>query len=79
MNGDPVVLRTYPNEIAAELARVILESEGIVSLVASQDAAGLLRYTQGVQLIVRRDDAKAAHQILASRDADELPEDDAFG
>ena len=68
MNGDPVVVRTYPNEIAAELARAILESEGIVALVSSHDAAGLLRYVHGVQLIVRRDELEAAREILERRE-----------
>jgi hypothetical protein len=70
MNGDPVVVRTYPNEVAAELARAILESEGIVALVSSHDAAGLLRYVHGVQLIVRRDELEAARAILERREAE---------
>ncbi len=64
MSADPVVVRTYPNEIAADLARIALETEGITALVQSQDAAGLLRYVQGVELIVRRDELEQARRIL---------------
>ena len=64
MSADPVVVRTYPSEIAADLARIALESEGITALVQSQDAAGLLRYVQGVELIVRRDELDQARRIL---------------
>jgi hypothetical protein len=68
MSGEPVVLRTFANETEAELARAILESEGIPSLVHSAGAAGMLLFVQGVQLVVRREDAEAAHEALARQD-----------
>jgi hypothetical protein len=69
MSADPVVVRTYPSEIAADLARIALEAEGITALVQSQDAAGLLRYVQGVELIVRRDELELARRILDEIDS----------
>ena len=45
-----------------------LDAEGIASFVASNDAAGILRYVQGVQLVVRSDELEAAREILAALD-----------
>jgi hypothetical protein len=74
MDAEPVVLRTYPTEIAAELARAALEAHGVAALVQRSDAAGLLRYGQGVQLVVRRDEVALATEILdAAEVADEGP------
>jgi hypothetical protein len=67
MDTDPVVVGTYPTEIAAELARVTLDAEGIPALVQTADAAGLLRFVQGVQLVVRRADLEAARSILEAQ------------
>ena len=69
MSSDPVVLRSYPSEIEADLARVVLAAEGIAAVVASHDATGLLRYVQGVQLLVRTDELEAAHEVLRTMDA----------
>ncbi len=69
MSADPVVVRTYPTEIAADLARMALDAEGITALVQSQDAAGLLR-GQGVELIVRRDELDLALRILDEIDSE---------
>ena len=60
----PIILRTYPTEVAAELARATLEANGVAALVRSADAAGLLRYVQGVELLVRAEDAELAIELL---------------
>jgi hypothetical protein len=75
MNGEPTVARIYPTEMEAELGRVALDAEGIASFVATNDAAGMLRYVQGVQLVVRSDELEAAREILAALDA-QAPEPD---
>jgi len=74
MSDDPIVLRTYATEVAAELARATLEANGVSALVRSADAAGLLRYVQGVELLVRAEDAELALELL---DGDEDEDDDA--
>jgi hypothetical protein len=82
--NSPIVLRTYPTEIAAELARATLEANGVAALVRSADAAGLLRYVQGVDLLVRAEDAELANELLDGVDGvdgvddedDEHDEDD---
>lgn len=71
MSGEPVVLRTYGTEMEAELARVVLDAEGIAAIVQSQNAAGMLLYVQGVQLLVRRDDAEAADAILRASEEED--------
>lgn len=68
MNGEPAVARIYSTEIEAELGRMALDAEGIASFVASNDAAGILRYVQGVQLVVRSDELETAREILAALD-----------
>jgi Putative prokaryotic signal transducing protein len=68
MDPHPVVVRTYPTEIAAEIARAALNAHGIPALVQTSDAAGLLRATQGVQLVVRRDDLRLAREVLDAAD-----------
>ena len=73
----PVVVRTYPTEVAAELARATLEANGVAALVRSADAAGLLRYVQGVELLVRAEDAELALELLDGDDeADDEADDD---
>ena len=37
---DAIVLETFPNRIAAELAAGLLESEGVEAMVAADDASG---------------------------------------
>ena len=57
-------MRTYRTEVEAEIARAALNVHGIAALVQRQDAAGLLRAVQGVQLIVRREDLEVAREVL---------------
>jgi hypothetical protein len=57
-------VRTYRTEFEAEIARAALNAHGIAALVQRQDAAGLLRAVQGVQLIVRREDLEVAREVL---------------
>ncbi len=64
MRVEPVVVRTFRTEVEAEIARAALNAHGIAALVQRQDAAGLLRAVQGVQLVVRREDLEAAREVL---------------
>jgi hypothetical protein len=68
VSGHPAVVRTYPNDVSAEMARIALESRGILAFVQSQTAAGLFRAANGVQVVVRRDHLQAARQILDALD-----------
>lgn len=71
MPSDLVVIRTFPNEPAALLARAVLEAHGIPSFVSSDDAGRMepqLQFVRGVRLTVRIADAIRA---AAALDAEE--------
>ena len=61
-----VPVTTFANRIEADVARGVLESQGIRSAIAADEYAGVLLLTSGgVQLLVMEDDAKMAAKILA--------------
>ena len=66
MEFDAVVVRSYLTEIEAELALATLRAHGIPGLVQINDAAGLLRNLQGVQVVVRSEDLDLARELLDS-------------
>jgi hypothetical protein len=64
---DEVVVRTYSNEIEADLAASWLKAEGIAYEVISDDAGGalpMLQMTRGIKLVVDRADEDRANEIL---------------
>ena len=66
---DAIVLETFPNYIAAEMAAGLLESEGVEARVVTDDGGGMypsLRLTLGVRLMVYREDEARAREILAA-------------
>jgi hypothetical protein len=66
---DAVVLETFPNRIAAEMAAGLLESEGVEALVMADDAGGtypMLQFIRGVKLMVAAEDEARAREILAA-------------
>ena len=65
-----VVVRTFGNEIDAELARSALEAAEIDAMVRSDNAGGMrpaMSMSNGVELLVRAEDAKRADEILRTR------------
>ena len=74
---DAIVLETFPNRIAAELAAGLLESEGVEAMVAADDASGAfppLQFIRGVRLLVYREDEARAREILQAMEAPADPE-----
>jgi hypothetical protein len=76
---DVVAVRTYANEVEADLAASWLAAEGVDSMVLMDDAGGTLPSFQlmgGVRLVVRAEDEDRAKEILetAEREADVDPE-----
>ena len=72
-----VVLRTYRNQIDADLARATLEAAGIESLLWSDNCGGRgphLSFVRGIKIVVHIDDADDADAILNldASDSDEL-------
>ncbi len=61
------VIATYPNRSAADIARGVLEAEGIDAHIVTDDAGGLhpeLAMNQGVNLVVRESEVRHARSIL---------------
>ncbi len=66
-----VVVRTYPNHVEADLARMALEAAGIESMVGSDDQGGQspgLAFTRGIAVLVRSEDVQDAEEILSVDD-----------
>ena len=64
---DAIVLETFPSRIEAEMAAGLLESEGVPAMVMADDAGGaypMLQFIRGVRLMVYREDAARAREIL---------------
>lgn len=81
MNDELMTIATFGNYLQANLARDELRANGIHCVVPGDDPGGFLgMYTgsMGVKLCIRREDHKAARQILSQIDsieiADELSE-----
>lgn len=83
-SDETTVLVTYPNRRDAEIALDRLQDEDVSAFVTADDAGGMhphLQQTHGVKLIVLRDKADRAGQILEAAgltpDAPGRPADDA--
>lgn len=74
---DAIVLETFPNRIAAEMAAGLLESEGVEAMVAADDAGGVyppLQFIRGVRLLVYKEDEARAREILQAMEEAGEPE-----
>jgi hypothetical protein len=66
-DSDLVVVRTFNNRQEADLAKSALDAAAIESMVAGDDAGGVqpgLWKSNGVAVLVNRDDEQAAREIL---------------
>ena len=66
-DAELVVVRTFGSRFDAEMARSALDAAGIGAAIRSDDSGGLrphLAFVNGVELVVRAEDAEAATQIL---------------
>jgi hypothetical protein len=62
-----VTIRTFSNVIDAEITLGHLKSHGIEASIRKDDSGGMrphFQLTQGVDLVVRRKDAKQAEEVL---------------
>ncbi len=65
--GTLVVIRTFSDRFEAEVARSALDAAGIASMIRSDDCGGTrpgMWMGNGVELVVRSDDAAEAEEIL---------------
>jgi hypothetical protein len=61
------IIADFSNHTEADLAKGLLESYGIKSIISSDDCGGIAggqTFIRGVQLIVSKDDLKKAKEIL---------------
>lgn len=74
MNLDEaVVLRTFAHEFEANFAASSLNSQGIETHIQKDDVGGAypsLQMARGVKLLVKREDRKAAEEILDEIEAE---------
>ncbi len=72
--NDPTIVRTFSNRGEAEIARSLLEAEGIVAAVSAEERGGLtpsLDFSAGVQLVVEAGDVERARELLDEVISDE--------
>ena len=77
-HSELVVLRTFLNDIDAQLAKSALEAAEIESMVRADDAGGMrphLWVGAGVELVVRAEDVERANEILGDEPG-AVPEED---
>jgi hypothetical protein len=66
-DSELVIVRTFHDRIEADLAQSALEAAGIESMIRGDDAGGTqpgLWASEGVDVLVREEDATAAREIL---------------
>ena len=67
MSEEVVVLKTFNNEIEAEMAQQVLQEAGVTAFVFKDDTGGMepqLQRSNGVRLVVHRADVQHAHKML---------------
>jgi hypothetical protein len=85
---DPTIVRTFSDRGEAEIARSLLEAEGIGAAIAADDTRGnwpQFDLSAGVQLVVEAGDVERARELLDEvvseddLDAAELESEDPIG
>jgi hypothetical protein len=69
IHPDLVVIRTYQNQMEADVAKTALDAAGIPSTIWS-DTSGYgsaLVFTRGIRLLVASDDVTRANEILREK------------
>ena len=62
-----ITVKTFNSRIEAELAKGLLESEGIHSIVTADDQGGLvpgMAFSNGVELKVNPEDAEESRRLI---------------
>jgi hypothetical protein len=60
------VIRSFVNNVEAELARSALEAAGIESIIRADDGGGTYPWGGGVELLVRPEDGDRAAEVLGT-------------
>jgi hypothetical protein len=75
---DPTIVRTFSDRGEAEIARSLLETEGIPALLSADDMGGNtppLDFSRGLQLVVEAADVERARAVLDEVVTDEELDD----
>ena len=62
-----ICIKNFPNRIEAELAKNMLEINGLTAIILTDDCGGMRPHFQldiGVRLMVKEEDAQKAQEIL---------------
>ena len=62
--SDLIVVDTFPSVADAQIAKGLLDDEGIESLIRSDNAGGMYPALAGAELLVRAEDADRAKEAL---------------
>ncbi len=71
MPDDITVIRTFSNEMDAEMARQMLRNAGVEAFVFKDDAGGMepyLQLTNSVRLVVSKENAGRAYEVIQTFD-----------
>ena len=76
--SDLINVRTFDQRFEAELVQGLLSAEGIESIIVADDCGGqrpdLSVRMNGVQLVIRQEDAEKANEILKVLDEEVISE-----
>jgi len=67
MSQEVVIVKIFSHEAEAEMAQQLLHDAGVQSFIFKDDAGGMepyLQLTHGVRLVINREDAVRAQEIL---------------
>ena len=62
-----IPIKSYSSRMDADLAKAVLEANGIEAIVSADDAGGMepwLATSQHIQILVREEDASVARDLL---------------
>jgi len=68
LEDEVVELKTFTNDIDAEIARDHLVTAGIKAFISSDDAGGMVPMRAGVRLMVLESEADKAQEVLDAMD-----------
>jgi hypothetical protein len=75
---DLITIRTFDDELQADLAKCALEAAGIDCMISRDDCGGMrphLSMTQGIKIIVRAEDVELAGKVLSDEAQDLIQAD----
>ena len=66
-SSDLITISTFRSTADAEIAKGILDEEGIESMIRADNAGGMYPAISGAELLVRSEDVGRAHDALHRR------------